>query len=160
MRKSKLYLDTSIINFALAEDISEERLHGTKRLCEEINQGKYEGFISDVVLREIAETPDPARRKALADFITGLILEETLEVTKEVERLAVKYVDEGIIPTAHSDDALHIALASVNDMDIVVSWNFEHIVRHKTRVEVNGVNKLLGYQEIDICTPLEVIEDV
>lgn len=47
-----------------------------------------------------------------------------------------------------------------NELDILVSWNFKHLVKHKTRVEVTGVNTLLGYKNIDICAPWEVIESV
>jgi len=57
----------------------------------------------------------------------------------------------------YRDDALHIAVAVVNDLDVVVSWNFKHIVKLKTRMEANGINKMLGYKEIEICSPEEVI---
>ncbi|MFQ5835442.1 MAG: hypothetical protein ACE5HR_05940 [bacterium] len=74
--------------------------------------------------------------------------------------LANKYIVEGVIPVKYGNDATHIAVASVNDLDVVVSWNFEHIVKHKTRIEVIGINTFMGYKAIDLCTPREVIEDV
>ena len=46
----------------------------------------------------------------------------------------------------------------INGLEVIVSWNFEHIVKLKTRVMVNGINRLLGYHEIEICSPEEVIE--
>jgi len=49
-------------------------------------------------------------------------------------------------------------VTSVNDLDVIISWNFKHIVKLKTKIEANGVNKLLGYKEIEICTPEEVVE--
>ncbi|MBL7132080.1 MAG: PIN domain nuclease [Candidatus Omnitrophica bacterium] len=160
MKKMRLYLDASIINFALAEDIPLEEKEITKKLCKEINKGKFDGFISEVVLREIANTKDPLRRDKLVKFIRSLELEEILEVNNEIDALAEKYINEKIIPVTYRDDALHIALTSVNGLDILVSWNFKHLVKHKTRVEVTGVNTLLGYKNIDICAPWEVIEDV
>ncbi|MHC4444150.1 MAG: PIN domain-containing protein [Planctomycetota bacterium] len=160
MRILKLYLDTSIVSFALADDISEQDREITCRLCEEINNGKFEGFISEVVLRELSNTKYIAKRDKFFKFLEVIELNEVLNIDKEVIDLASKYIDEKIIPAQHMDDALHIALSSVNGLDILVSWNFKHLVRHKTRVEVTGVNTLLGYKNVDICSPWEVVEDV
>ncbi|MEW6606938.1 MAG: PIN domain nuclease [bacterium] len=160
MRKLKLYLDTSIINFAIADDISLEDREVTKKLCSEIKQGIYDGFISEVVLREISATENETKRKALLEFMRSIELEEPLKVNEETVLLAEKYISEEIIPPAYRDDALHIALTTINDIDILVTWNFQHLIKHKTRVKVMGVNTLLGYKNIDICTPKEVVEDV
>ncbi|MFH1772426.1 MAG: PIN domain-containing protein [Candidatus Omnitrophota bacterium] len=160
MKKLKLYLDTSVINFALADDINVEDREITKRLCREINEGKHNVLISEVVLREIRNTSDKSKRDKLVALVASLRLEEPLMIDESIEVLAQKYVDEKIIPLSYWDDALHIALASASEADILVSWNFEHLVKHKTRVEVTGVNTLLGYKNIDICTPWEVIENV
>ncbi len=81
-----------------------------------------------------------------------------LEVDIEAEELAERYIREGIIPIRYRSDALHIAVAVINGIEAIVSWNFEHIVKLKTRVMVNGVNRLLGYHEIEICSPEEVVE--
>ncbi|MFH1901727.1 MAG: PIN domain nuclease [Candidatus Omnitrophota bacterium] len=159
-RKLKVYLDTSIINFAIADDIPRGDKEATQCLCEQINKGKYEGLISEVMLREINDTKDQAKRGRLVKFVESLELKEVLVVDDEVNTLAEKYISENIIPARYVDDALHIALASVSEADVLVSWNFKHIVRHKTRIEVMGVNTLMGYKSIDICTPREVIEDV
>lgn len=95
----------------------------------------------------------------MLELVDNTDFNEVLSVDEEIDRLADKYIAEGIIPAVYRDDALHIALASVKGLDILVSWNFKHLVKHKTRVEVTGVNTLLGYKAIDICTPWEVIED-
>ena len=113
-----------------------------------------------MVLREINSTKDSLKRESLLSFIKGLSLEEVLDINNEVDTLAERYISEKIIPAIYRDDALHIALASVNGLDILVSWNFQHLVKHKTRVEVAGVNTLLGYKTIDICAPWEVVENV
>jgi len=159
MKKLKIYLDTSIINFALADDVSREAVDVTRKLCEGIKQGKYDGFISEVVIREIMNTSSATRRKQLLEYVNQLEFEEPLEVTDEITSLADKYISEKIIPEAHKDDALHVAIATVNSMDILASWNFEHLVKHKTRTGVFGINALLGYKNIDLCTPKEVVED-
>ena len=158
MKKIKLYLDTSIINFALAEDIGDSDKKATLKLCQEINAGKYEAFISEIVVREIVRTKDDNRRKRLLDFIQGLNV-HILPVNDDAQKIAEKYVEEKIIPAVYWDDALHIALTTINHIDVLVSWNFKHLVKHKTRHEVSGVNMLMGHQTIDICTPWEVMDD-
>ncbi len=160
MRKLALYLDTSVISFALSEDISDDDRGITPKLIEEINKGRYEGFISDVVIRELASTRDSAKRDKLLKLVSDMELNDVLFVDKETDRFAEKYIDEGIIPAVYRDDALRIALTTIKGLDILVSWNFKHLVKHKTRIETAGVNMLLGYKVIDICTPWEVIEDV
>ncbi len=159
MRKLALYLDTSIISFALAQDISADDRNITLKLIEEINKGSYEGFISDVVIRELGNTQDKAKRERLLKLVSSTYFKEVLSVNEEIDKVADKYIAEGIIPEVYRDDALHIALTSVKGLDILVSWNFKHLVKHKTRIEVAGVNTLLGYKAIDICTPWEVVED-
>lgn len=79
-----------------------------------------------------------------------------LEVTAEVEALAERYIAEQLIPAKHLDDALHLAVAAVHDLDVVVSWNFEHMVKLRTRLGVNSLNKKLGYRQIEIVSPEEV----
>lgn len=81
-----------------------------------------------------------------------------LRVDSEVERLADCYIKERIIPEKYRGDALHIAAAVVNRIEVIISWNFEHIVKLKTRIMVNGINKLQGYPGIEICSPEEVVE--
>jgi len=159
MRKLALYLDTSVISFALSEDISDDDRNITLKLIEGINKGRYEGFISDVVIRELGNTPDEVKQEKLLKLVNNTDFNEILSVDEEIDRVADKYIEEGIIPAVYRDDALHIALTSVKGLDILVSWNFKHLVKHKTRIEVIGVNTLLGYKAIDICTPWEVIED-
>ena len=155
MRKLLLYLDTSVISFALSEDIPIEDRNITLKLIEEINKGKYVGLISDVVVREIGNTRDSAKRDQLLKLVNQIELNDILAVDKESDSLADKYIKENVIPAVYRDDALHIALASVKGLDILVSWNFKHLVKHKTRMEVAGINTLLGYKVIDICTPWE-----
>ncbi len=148
-----------LVSFALSEDVSDDDRNITLKLIEEINKGRYEGFISDVVIRELGSTRDAVKRGKLLKLVEDMEINEVLAVDEEIDRVADKYIEEDIIPAVYRDDALHIALTSVKGLDILVSWNFRHLVKHKTRVEVTGVNALLGYKPIDICTPWEVIED-
>jgi hypothetical protein len=110
------------------------------------------------VIREISRAPEP--RKLLIEGLLKQINPLLLDISVESMELAERYIKEGIIPVRYRSDALHIAIAVTNGIDALISWNFEHIVRLKTRVMVNGINKLLGYHEIEICSPQEVKEKI
>ena len=81
-----------------------------------------------------------------------------LKINTEVEELANFYVKEGVIPEKYREDAVHIAASVVNEVEAIISWNFEHIVKLKIRIIVNGINKLQGYHDVEICSPEEVVE--
>jgi predicted nucleic acid-binding protein len=155
LKKIKYYLDTTIFNFAFAEGDAEKK-DITLKLFKELPLIAEGVYISDEVIREIGRADEPRKSQ-----LEGLLKETNpllLEVDIEAEELAERYIREGIIPERYRSDALHIAVAVINEIEAIVSWNFEHIVKLKTRVMVNGVNKLLGYHEIEICSPEEVVE--
>jgi predicted nucleic acid-binding protein len=154
LKKLQLYFDTSVFNFAFAEDAPEERA-ATLKLIEQVVENRYNVFISEIVTKEIWRAPAEMSRQ-LIDLIARLKV-TNLEITKECLELARKYVQERIVPKKYEDDAMHIAAASVYDMDAIVSWNFKHIVKLKTKRETRGVNILMGYKDIEIISPLEVI---
>jgi hypothetical protein len=82
---------------------------------------------------------------------------ETLEIDDEVRKLAEAYFTAEIIPQSYAYDAIHIAVAAINNMDCIVSLNFRHINKLKTKNATRAVNLLRGYSNPDICTPMEVI---
>jgi hypothetical protein len=82
-----------------------------------------------------------------------------LELTEETERLADIFIAEGVIPLKYRDDALHIAVLVENDLDVIFSWNFKHIVKLKTKTMVNSIIIREGYKQVEIISPMEVVED-
>lgn len=154
MRKLKLYLETSVWNFYYADD-APEKMSNTKRLFEDIKNGRYEIYISELVIAEIkrADREKQNRLKYLIEEYQPFELTNTADV----EELSEKYIAADIVPAKYKADVIHIAFAVAHDLDVVVSWNLQHIVKLKTRLEVNGINKIEGYKEIEICTPQEVI---
>lgn len=152
MRQLRYYVDTSVWNFLLEEDRPEHR-GATERFFQ---QAPMTGtlYVSDVVVREINHASEP-RREALKHLIRQHA-PTMLEISEEAEALATRYVEEGLFPAKYHDDALRLAIAVVQEMDVLVSWNFEHLVKLKTRVGVNGLNRLMGYGEIEIISPEEV----
>ena len=153
MRPLRYYVDTSVWNFLLEEGRPEHRAV-TERFFEEIGQLGTLG-ISEVVLDEM-QRASSARRQALQQLVDHH-RPELLERTEEIDELAGRYVEAGLIPVRYRNDALHLAVAVIHDFDVVVSWNFEHLVKLKTRLGVNGLNKMLGYREIEIVSPEEVV---
>lgn len=128
-----------------------EKMEDTHRFFDEISRGKY------LVIREINKASEE-KRNMLFDII-GRYSINILDDEPEAERMADIYIQEGIMPAKYITDGLHIALATIHDMDIIVSWNFKHIVKRKTIIMTNVVNNREGYKNIDIYSPSEVIEN-
>jgi predicted nucleic acid-binding protein len=148
----KLYIETSVINFLFAED-SLEKMKITKEFFNNI--AKYQIYISDIVLLEIEQAPEQKRKK-LMKIITKYKM-KALESNEEAEKLADKYVSEGIVPNKYYNDALHIAIATKYKMDAIVSWNLTHIVKLNTKFKVREINEKLKEKDVIICTPEEII---
>lgn len=154
MRKLKVYLDTSVISHLQAED-APEKMVSTLKLWDEIRQGHYDIYISGLVIAEIDECPDP-KRAELYEYLREINFNEVV-LNDEVEALARKYIEEGIIPLKYEDDATHIAVATVYHCNAIASWNFKHMVKLKTIIGVNGINKFMGYADIEILSPDSIV---
>ena len=152
MRQLRYYVETSVWNFVLQED-RPEHCAATKRFFRDI-QSMGTLYISEVVIDEM-EAAAPDRRGALERLIAQHA-PRVLEVTDDVQALAERYLQEGLIPLKYRNDALHLAIAVIHELDVIVSWNFEHLVKLKTRQGVNGLSRLLGYKEVEIASPEEV----
>jgi predicted nucleic acid-binding protein len=156
LKRLKIYLDTSVINFYFAED-SPEKMVITRDFFENVLAGgKYESYISLLVLEELGNTQDLERRTQLIEFTNGFKA-KVLPANIEVNRIAKQFTDEGYIPDKYKEDALHLAFALVYDLDYIVSWNFKHIVRPRTKDAVRIVALKEGIKEIKILTPEEVV---
>ncbi len=79
-----------------------------------------------------------------------------LQESDETIRLAELYVSAGAVPEEYEDDARHIAVATVNDVRVIVSWNFRHMVNIERKRRINGVNIREGYPLIDLVSPWEI----
>lgn len=156
MKKTKLYLDTSVPSFLFADD-SQEKQEATIRFWDILRLGIYDVVISDILLLEISKCEAPLGQK-LEDKLAEIIL-EIVSVNEDVFVLARKYVDETIIPQQYQDDAMHIALATYHEADALISWNFKHMVNLKTIRGINGINRMLGFKELEILTPQSWIQE-
>ena len=151
----KLYLETTIFNFYFFGKGGKKQ-QDTLRLFEEINNGKFHIFTSEYVYSEISKDTllKYRKMKELIDKYVGTIL----NFDQDVLNLAEIYVKNGIIPAKYITDARHIASASVNELDFVVSFNMGHIVKLKTMIGTGFANLHNGCRQIGLCTPTEVIQ--
>lgn len=152
MKKQRIYLDTSVIGGCFDKEFAAE----SKMLLEQIHTGKYIAVISDTTMSELQGAPEYIR-----DVITTIPAAQLLEisVTPEIIELAAKYISEKVIPDWCQADALHIATATYHGSDILLSWNFKHIVNVNRIMGYNSVNLREGYKALEIRSPKEVIYD-
>jgi len=157
-KKLNVYLDTSVINFLFAED-SPEKQNLTVQFFEDYARlGKIEAYISDVVVVEINRTPDREKKRNLRSVRDKYGLKLLDIDMDEIEPLVDKYLEREIIPLKKVEDAQHIAIATVKEMDVLVSWNFRHLANIKIERKVLLVNNEMGYYyPLRLTTPLEVM---
>ena len=154
MKRLKIYLDTSVISHLDQQD-APEKMVDTLKLWESIKTGSYEVYVSPVVMGELDGCTEP-KLSLLLDKLQAIKYTE-LQKTDEVLELAKRYLDAGILRQKSFDDCQHIAYACVYNCDVLVSWNFKHLVNIKTISGVKGVNALAGYKEMPIYTPTIMI---
>ena len=155
MRKLKLYIETSAWNFVFADD-SPEKMAITKEFFELVGKGVYEIYASTVVEAEISRAPEPIKTKLIA--LLNQYNPVMLELTTEAERLADGYIERGIIPEKKVEDALHVAVATLEELDAVVTWNYKHLANLRKAELFFSVNLARGFhKKVEIITPWEVI---
>lgn len=156
MKKLKIYLDTSVISHLQADDVH-EKMAITNDLWEQIQTGRYKTCISEMVLQELSNCYEE-KRQYLLEKIADIDF-EFYKIGDDVNELAQKYIQAGAFTDKHLEDALHVACASVNTCNAVVSWNFKHIVKLTAILLVNGVNRQEGYMELEIVSPEVIVEE-
>jgi predicted nucleic acid-binding protein len=150
----RLYLETTVFNYYFDED--RDGHEDTVRLFESIGNGEYEAYTSIFATIEILKAHDP-KKTNMMDLIEKYKV-NILESDGESMRIANLYIQNGIIPIKYRLDAVHIAIASVNGLDCVMSFNYKHINKLKTKRMVENINLIEGYKGITICTPMEVLD--
>ena len=155
MKKLKIYLDTSVISHLDASDVPDKQ-EDTRRLWEAVQAGEYEVFISPVVVDELMGCKEP-KLTVLFNWLQTIQYTE-LQESDEVLELAEQYSKAGILPPKSVRDRRHIAYACVDNCDMIIAWNFKHMVNYTTISGVKGVNALAGYKEMPIYSPTMLIE--
>lgn len=155
MQKLKVYLDTSVISYLYQED-AQEKMQDTLQLWERFKEQQYEVYISDIVINEISDCTEE-KLNILMDYLDQI--EYHLIATNEnTVGLAEKFIDFGILKQKSFDDCQHIASAILAGCDIIISWNFKHIVNIKTIRGVKVITTLEGYKDLLIFPPSVLLE--
>ena len=150
--KPRIYIDTSVIGGCEDEEFSRWSI----QLFEEFRQGLKTAVISNLTRQELEGAPENVKQILLS--IPDINMENVI-LTEISECLAQNYIDDGVVGSRHIVDAQHIALASVERVDVLVSWNFQHIVNIDRIHAFNSVNLKLGYPMLEIRSPREVIHE-
>ena len=155
--KIRIYLDTSIISYLDQQD-APERMKETQKTWEILKSSKYQIVISSLVLEEINEC-DEKKKDKLITYLEEIDYEE-YRINNEVDELAKLIIDEGILRPKSIDDATHIASAILSNANIILSWNFKHLVNYNT---INGIRQICFKKHlnriIDICSPYVLLEN-
>lgn len=149
--KQRIYIDTSVIGGCFDEEFEE----WSNQLIVEFISGQKIAVVSDITYREIELAPSYVQDKLFAipfEFIEEVITDQ------EVDELAGQYIKAEAVSQKFYEDAQHIAIATKHKVDILVSWNFKHIVNIDRIRKYNAINLMLGYSPIEIRTPREILK--
>ncbi len=148
--RQRIYIDTSVIGGYYDKEFEQ----ATKLLFGKVETGEFTRVISDLLEAEIFRAPLHVREH-LKKYHNHQI--EKVGLTREATQLAMKFVDENVVGKTSLADCQHIAIATLNKVDVLVSWNFKHIVNLQRIRGYNSVNLKYGYTIIEIRTPKEII---
>ena len=151
MMKQRFYLDTSVFGGVFDWEFEE----WTLQLFERIKLGKVMCLYSELIETELLDAPDRVKK-----FFIELPKEnmEKVQINDDILSLAMKYIDEKVVGQTSLDDCIHIATATFYKADILVSWNFKHIVNVYRIRGYNSVNLRMNYQSLEIRSPKEIID--
>jgi hypothetical protein len=150
--KQRIYIDTSVIGGCKDREFSKWSI----QLFEEFQEGLRIAVVSDLTRRELEGAPEDVKK--ILSSLAGSNVEDVF-LTQEAEALAQNYIDDAVVTERHIVDAQHIAIASVERVDVLVSWNFQQIVNLDRIRAFNSVNLKLGYSILEIRSPREVIHE-
>ncbi len=152
--KQKIYIETSVVSYLVARTSKDLVIAGHQASTVDMwdNLDNFQVFISDIVIQE-ASKGNPVQAKLRMDAIDEF---QILEIDDDAKNLAKALIMAKAIPEKCPEDALHIAVASVNGMDVIVTWNFAHINNPFTRRVIRQVIESTGYVYPEICSPEEL----
>ena len=152
MRKPRLYFDTSV--FGGIYDV--EFQHVTELLFDMVKKGEIVCVYSDLTELELENAPEKVKNHFLS---LDKNQTEYFEITEEVNDLANEYVIEKVVGETSIDDCRHIACATINKVDYLISWNFKHIVNVFRIRGYNAINIKNGHIQLDIRSPKDIINE-
>ena len=152
MKKLRLYFDTSVFGGIYDIEFQEE----TRKLFEMVRSGSFICVYSDLTEYGLENAPEKIKSHFLSLEKEAT---EFVEITEEINDLAQEYIREKVVGETSIDDCRHIACATINKVDYLVSWNFRHIVNVFRIRGYNSINLRNGYLQIDIRSPKDLISN-
>jgi len=151
-KKIKIYIDTSVFGGCFDEEFEIP----SKNIFRQIRKGKYIGVVSDLTIQELEKAP-----KKVFNLFSQMPSNNkiVLKINDESIQLANSYITENILTPKFFNDAIHIALATISKVDVLISWNFKHIVNYHKILLFNSVNLKKLYSKIEIRSPLELLNE-
>jgi predicted nucleic acid-binding protein len=146
----RIYADTSVFGGVFDTEFAEP----SRQFFQEIDSGRFLLVTSAIVEAEI----EPAPQRVREFFARYADSAEIVIPTEEILALQQQYITAGVVTENSAEDALHVAMASAAKCNLIVSWNFRHIVQFDKIPKYNAVNVLNGFGQIGIYSPLEVIK--
>ena len=152
MHRTRVYVSTSVFGGVHDDEFAEV----SRRFFEQVSQGRFVVLLSRLTADELQDAPE-----AVLHVLTQLQPEqvERVVLTEETHELAQQYVEAGVLDKASIDDATHVAAATIAGAEVIVSWNFRHIVNFNRILGFNSVNTRYGYRSMVILSPREVIDE-
>ena len=157
--KPSVYIETTVVSYLAARPSADATLSVRQRVTRQFWEDysdNFEFIVSDVVITEIRQGDEIAAQRRV-DALAGLTV---LELSPEAVTLALELINAGAVPPHSLPDAQHIAIAVVNGIEYLTSWNYKHIVNETKRQHIDQVCRAAGYQPTILYTPVELIEEM
>ena len=157
--KPSVYIETTVVSYLAARPSADATLGARQRVTRQFWENYSDNFefvVSDVVITEIRQGDKIAAQRRI-DALAGLTV---LDLSPEAVTLAQELINAGAVPKESQTDAQHIAVAVVNGIEHLISWNYKHIVNETKRQHIDQVCQAAGYHPTILCTPAELIEEI
>ncbi|HGJ64903.1 TPA: PIN domain-containing protein [bacterium] len=146
----RVYLDTSVFS-AYHDERAKDRQNTTKQFWSRLNE--FDVATSEITKQELAQTYNRHLRANLLGMLDNIVI---YPITEEIRDLARCYVSSDVFSQTMFNDALHVAVAVMTRQDMILSWNFRHLVNRRRRAQINQINVMQGLPTIEIIAPPEL----
>jgi len=156
--KQRLYIETSVVSYPAARPsrdlLMAARQEATAELWSKLLSSGFTGYVSTLVHQE-AQQGDPEQARKGMEALSSLAV---LDIDEEAQALAERILAAKAVPSEYPDDALHMAVAAANGMDLLVTWNFAHLNNPIARMRIRQIIEDNGYRCPEVCSPEELLE--
>lgn len=156
--KPKVYIETTVVSYLAARTSRDllvaARQEATAELWSKLLTSEFVAYVSPLVHQE-AERGDQEQARRRIDALSSFAM---LDIDQEARTLARQILAAKAVPAEYADDALHMAVAAVNGMDVLVTWNFAHLNNPTARTRIRQIIEDNGYRCPEVCSPEELLE--